>query len=129
MKIKHPIPFFITVFVYIAFQAFAWTSTWYFENVDSSLHRDIANVVFFACMGVGLLTIDCGAQYSTALKISAIVMFLLCLLNGFFLMMELTGGFLPSGPQAELDEFGNPVIPDISDLNDLNDYLDNRYGN
>lgn len=126
MKIKHPIPFFITVFVYIAFQAFAWTSTWYFENVDGFLHRDIANVVFFVCMGVILLTIDCGESYSTALKISAVVMFLLCLLNVFFLMMDMQGGLLPPGPQAELDDFGNPVIPEIDGFDDLQDYMDKR---
>ena len=77
-------------------------------------------------MGVGLLTIDCGVQYSTALKISAVVLFLLCLLNVFFLMMDMQGGLLPPGPPAELDDFGNPILPEIDGFDDLQDYIDKR---
>ena len=126
MKIKHPLPFFLAIIIYVGFQGFAWTSTWYLETIDTFAHRDIANVVFFACMGIVCLSIDCGESYSVGLKIAAVVMFLLCLLNIFFLYIELTGALLPSGPPAEFDDFGNPIIPEIDGFDDLQDYIDQR---
>ena len=124
IKIKHPILLGAAVILYFALSAIIWGC----NDTDSFLYdlinkRAVSDIVFFACMGLGLLGIESQTDHPMTPKIIAIVFFLMAIGNTVYLGLRLDGAFLPSGPAPEIDDFGNPVLPTINGFEDLNNWL------
>ncbi len=124
IKIKRPILFGTAIILYFASTAVIWG----YNNPDSFLYdlinkRDVADIVFFVCMGLGVLSVESPMDHPIMPKILAVVFFLTAIGNAVYLGLRLEGAFLPSGPAPEIDDFGNPVLPTIDGFEDLNNWL------
>ena len=82
IKIKHPILLGAAVILYFALSAIIWGC----NDTDSFLYdlinkRAVSDIVFFACMGLGLLGIESQTDHPMTPKIIAIVFFLMAIGN------------------------------------------------
>ena len=124
LKIKHPILLGAAIILYFALSAIIWG----YNDPESFLYdllnkRAVSDIVFFVCMGLGLLGIESPADHPMTTKIIAIVFFVMAIGSAIYLGLRLEGAFLPSGPAPEIDDFGNPVLPTIDGFEDLNNWL------
>lgn len=113
MKVKHPIALLALIIIYITI----CTIILVFPPdglVDDILFKlNITSLVLYICVGLGTWCIEWSPKYYLAARRVFIVCCILAIIQSVHIAFY-AHYMLPQPPPAELDEFGNPIIPDLT---------------